>query len=150
MPPIPFRENNLIYKNSPDMVPGFAMDGPVSPWIPTEPGIENRFHLFDLNQNHFAVTVRCAPGSVIARHYHMGAVLGYGLQGRWKYKEYDWVAVPGTFIYEPPGEAHTLVILGDEPMISYFHVMGPHIQLDENDHQVGWVEAFNLLAYARQ
>lgn len=106
--------------------------------------------MFDLNRNSFAVVVRCQPGSVIARHYHMGPVLGYSLKGKWKYKEYDWIATPGTCIYEPPGEAHTLLILGDEVMQSVFHVMGPHTQLDENDRQVGYVEAFNLLAYCRQ
>jgi quercetin dioxygenase-like cupin family protein len=149
MPPIPFRENDLIYKNSPDLVPGYAFDEKDAIWIPTEPGIENRFLMFDLNRNSFAVVVRCQPGSLIARHYHMGPVLGYSLQGKWKYHEYDWIAAPGTCIYEPPGEAHTLQILGDEVMMSMFHVMGPHIQLDENDRQVGYVEAFNLLEYSR-
>jgi quercetin dioxygenase-like cupin family protein len=28
---------------------------------------------------------------------------------------YLWIATPGTFIYEPAGEAHTLVITNDSP-----------------------------------
>ena len=128
MPPVPFRENDLVFKNSPDLVAGYAIDERDAIWIPTEPGVENRFLMFDLNRNTFAVVVRCQPGTVIARHYHMGPVLGYTLQGKWKYQEYDWIATPGTCVYEPPGEAHTLLILGDEVMLSVFHVMGPHIQ----------------------
>jgi hypothetical protein len=40
MPPIPFRENELVYKNSPDLVPGYAFDEADGIWIPTEPGVE--------------------------------------------------------------------------------------------------------------
>jgi 2,4'-dihydroxyacetophenone dioxygenase len=139
-----------VYKTFPELVEGYAVDAENGVWIPTEPGIENRFLMFDLNRNSFAVVVRCAPRATIARHYHMGPVLGYCLQGTWKYKEYDWVAKPGTVVYEPPGEAHTLSVLGGSSMLSLFHVMGPHIQLDEDDRQVGYVEAFNLLMYCRE
>ena len=37
------------------------------------------------------------------------------MRGHWRYLEHDWVAKPGTFIYEPAGEAHTLVITEDSP-----------------------------------
>jgi quercetin dioxygenase-like cupin family protein len=35
-------------------------------------------------------------------------VVGYVIRGRWKYLEHDWVAEEGSFVYEPPGEIHTL------------------------------------------
>jgi len=35
------------------------------------------------------------------------------MRGHWRYLEHDWIAKPGTFIYEPAGEAHTLVITED-------------------------------------
>ena len=35
------------------------------------------------------------------------------IKGRWHYLEHDWVAEEGTFVYEPPGEIHTLMV--DEP-----------------------------------
>lgn len=76
--------------------------------------------MFDLSNNSFAVVLRCAPGSGIDRHYHTGSVAGYCLQGAWKYKEHDWIARPGTFVYERPGEAHTLQIVGNETMVSFF------------------------------
>ena len=42
--------------------------------------------------------------------------------GYWRYLEHDWIAKPGTYIHEPAGEAHTLVITEDspEPMIAFF------------------------------
>jgi hypothetical protein len=47
--------------------------------------------------------------------------------------EHDWVAKPGTFIYEPAGEAHTLVISDDspEPALILFTVEGGLIYLDK-------------------
>ena len=72
------------------------------------------------------------------------------LQGSWKYKESDWIALPGTFVCERPGEAHTLQILGSETMVSFFHVMGPHITLDADGREIGYVDAFRLLEYCRR
>ena len=32
------------------------------------------------------------------------------IKGAWRYLEHDWVAREGSFVYEPPGEIHTLVV----------------------------------------
>ena len=55
------------------------------------------------------------------------------MRGHWRYLEHDWVAKPGTFIYEPAGEAHTLVITKDspEPALIMFVVEGGLIYLDK-------------------
>jgi 2,4'-dihydroxyacetophenone dioxygenase len=55
------------------------------------------------------------------------------MRGHWRYLEHDWVAKPGTFIYEPAGEAHTLVITDDspEPALILFIVEGSLIYLDK-------------------
>ena len=142
-------QTDYVFKSA-NPVLGFAIDEKEAVWIPYEPGTANRFLMFDLNTNSFAVVLRCAPGSGIDRHYHTGSVAGYCLQGSWKYKESDWIARPGTFVYERPGEAHTLQILGDETMMSFFHVMGPHITLDAGGREIGYVDAFRLLEYCRR
>lgn len=118
-------------------------------WVPFEPGIENRFLLFNLKQNSFVIVFRAQPGSATMRHYHCSPVIGLTMQGAWKYREYDWVARAGSFVYEPAGEAHTLENIGEEPMITLFHVMGPSIQLDESGEQIGYVDAFSMLEYSR-
>jgi 2,4'-dihydroxyacetophenone dioxygenase len=142
-------QTDYVFKSA-NPVLGFAVAEKEAVWIPYEPGTANRFLMFDLNTNSFAVVLRCAPGSGIDRHYHTGSVAGYCLQGSWKYKESDWIARPGTFVYERPGEAHTLQILGDETMMSFFHVMGPHITLDAGGREIGYVDAFRLLEYCRR
>jgi len=34
-------------------------------------------------------------------------------------------------------------------MVSFFHVMGPHITLDDYGREIGYVDAFRLLEYCR-
>jgi 2,4'-dihydroxyacetophenone dioxygenase len=139
----------VIFRNA-AATPGCEVPEDEGIWIPGEPGIYNKFLLLDLSKNHFTTLVKCDPGARIARHFHTAAVVGYVLRGEWKYDEHDWVARPGSFVYEPAGEAHTLQVLGDEPMFSFFHVTGPHISLDEDGRVIGYSDAFNFLDYCRQ
>ena len=65
-------QTDYIFKSA-NPVLGFAVDEKDAVWIPYEPGTANRFLMFDLNNNSFAVVLRCAPGSGIDRHYHTGS-----------------------------------------------------------------------------
>ena len=73
------------------------------------------------------------PGASLGLHAHTGSVRGLTLRGNWRYLEHDWVAGPGTFIYEPAGEAHTLVITetSPEPALIFFVVEGSLVYLDK-------------------
>ncbi len=49
---------------------------------------------------------------------------GFVLKGHWHYLEHDWVAEEGGYVYEPPGETHTLVVpdlLVDTPLLAALH-----------------------------
>ena len=74
----------------------------------------------------------------------------YTLSGKWGYLEHDWVATKGDFVYETPGEAHTLVAYEhDEPMKVFFNVTGPLIWLDENGESAGTFDVHDYIALAR-
>ena len=47
---------------------------------------------------------------VLSRHLHPNPVHGFVLKGKWFYREHDWVATEGSYVFEPPGEIHTLVV----------------------------------------
>jgi len=68
--------------------------------------------------------------------------------------EHDWIAEPGTYIYEPAGEAHTLVITDDspEPMIAFFVVVGGLMYLDKpnNGNFAAYEDGFTLLELTRK
>ena len=71
------------------------------------------------------------------RHRHPSPVYGYVLKGQWRYLEHDWVAKEGMFVFEPPGEIHTLVVDENvDEMITLFHVVGALVYYDENDRPI--------------
>src|SRR4051794_7836927 len=84
-------------------------------WIPYAEGVWFQPCCFNVTSGGFSVVLKGLPRAKLGSHYHVGTVHGYTMQGRRRYLEHDWVAGPGTFIYEPAGEAHTLVIADDSP-----------------------------------
>lgn len=88
---------------------------------------------------------------LVNRHYHAHQVFAYTLSGRWGYLEHDWVAEPGDFTYESPGESHTLIAYDSaQPMKAMFNVTGPLIWLDEDGKPNGTFDAFDYLELCRQ
>lgn len=93
------------------------------------------------------------PGASLGIHYHVGQVYGYTIAGNWRYLEHDWVAKPGTFVFEPAGEAHSLVITDDspEPALIFFVIHGGLIYLDkpEGGGFAAYDDAFTALEFSR-
>jgi hypothetical protein len=69
------------------------------------------------------------------------------LEGKFKYEEYDWVAQPGSTIYEPSGEVHTLINPFDKPMTAVFHVTGPQVNTTEDGKFLSYLDVGNLILY---
>ena len=59
--------------------------------------------------------------------------MSFVISGSWHYLEHEWVAGPGSWVWEPPGDLHTLEILGDEPMTAIFILSGVVQYLDANN-----------------
>ncbi|MEN8375647.1 MAG: 2,4'-dihydroxyacetophenone dioxygenase family protein [Gemmatimonadota bacterium] len=107
---------------------------------------------FNVTTGGFTAVLKALPGTVVPKHYHVSTVQGYTLQGTWRYLEHDWIASAGTFIFEPAGEAHTLVVPEDatEPMITLFVVSGALVYVDDAGDFVAYEDGFTLLELARQ
>ena len=123
-------------------------------WIPYVEGVWFQACRFNVSSGGFANVVKILPGAKLPPHYHISEVHGYTIRGTWHYLEHDWVATPGTFIYEPAGEAHTLVVPKDakEPMVAFFVLQGGLIYVDsvENGKVVAYDDGFTLLELARK
>ncbi len=106
-------------------------DGPH--WVPYAEGVWIQPCHFNVTSGGMSVVLKGLPGAQLGTHYHVGTVRGYTMRGHWRYLEHDWVAKSGTFIYEPAGEAHTLVIMPDspEPALIMFVIEGGLIYLDK-------------------
>lgn len=106
------------------MLPDRAIGADTVPWVPLSEGVEYRPVRFDLATGSWANVLRIQPGAQLGRHRHSGGpVQAYTLEGRWWYLERDWVAEPGTFVWEPPGDIHTLQT-GEEGMTTFFVTEG--------------------------
>lgn len=88
--------------------------------------------------------LRYSKPGVLGRHVHDGPVFSYTMEGAWHYLEHDWVATPGTFIWEPPGEMHTLAV--KESMMAFYVMHGGLTTLDENDQPIRVDNCLTLLA----
>jgi 2,4'-dihydroxyacetophenone dioxygenase len=97
-------------------------------------------------QNRWCDVLMCTGAGMVNRHYHPQQVFAYTISGKWGYLEHDWVATAGDWIYEAPGEAHTLVAYeSPEPMRVTFNVTGPLIWLDENGQPEGYFDVFDYI-----
>ncbi|MCC7452023.1 MAG: 2,4'-dihydroxyacetophenone dioxygenase family protein [Anaerolineae bacterium] len=123
-------------------------------WIPYVPGVHFQACHFSVTSGGFANVLRVQPGTNLPAHYHISTVHGFTLRGSWHYREHDWVATPGSYIFEPAGEAHTLLVDADakEPMMTFFVLSGGLIYVDNvvNGKVVGYDDGFTLLELARK
>ena len=103
------------------------------------------------SQNRWCDVLMCRGAGLVNRHYHPQQVFAYTISGKWGYLEHDWVATAGDWVYEAPGESHTLVAYEcDEPMRVTFNVTGPLIWLDENGEPNGTFDVFDYIALCRE
>src|SRR5437879_4237480 len=102
------------------------------------------------SQNRWCDVLMCRGAGLVNRHYHPQQVFAYTISGKWGYLEHDWIATAGDWVYEAPGESHTLIAYEcDEPMRVTFNVTGPLIWLDENGEPNGTFDVFDYIALVR-
>ncbi|MFD2328181.1 2,4'-dihydroxyacetophenone dioxygenase family protein [Cohnella sp. GCM10020058] len=118
------------------------------PWVPFDEGTANCYFKplrFDLSTGTWIYLFKIKSNTVLARHRHTGgSVIGYNLQGQWRYEGRDWIAKPGTFIFEPPGDIHTL-ITNQEEVITLFILGGSLQYFDDNDQIIGQDDIYSVL-----
>ena len=119
-------------------------------WVPQAPNVWFRPLLFNTVIGQWCNLLRVTKSGVVSRHRHPGAVFGYVIKGKWHYFEHDWMAEEGSFVYEPPGEIHTLEVPADcDEMITFFNISGAMIYLDENNELTGWEDVFSKIDMCR-
>jgi hypothetical protein len=102
-----------------------------SPWIPFGESAAIRHFSFDVRSGAVANILWVKSGGRIGTHRHRGPVSAITLEGSWGYYEYDWVATPGSFVYETPGTAHTLYSDDPNGMKAMFWINGAIEFFDE-------------------
>jgi 2,4'-dihydroxyacetophenone dioxygenase len=121
-------------------------------WVPQAPDVWFRPLLLNTVTGSWCNLLRVRKSGVLSRHVHPSWVTGYVIKGAWRYLEHDWVASQGAFVYEPPGEIHTLVVdevSGSTEMITLFNIHGAMVYLDEHGRQTGYEDVFSKIAMCR-
>lgn len=119
-------------------------------WVPQAENVWFRPLLLDVTGGSWVNLLRVRRSGVLSRHRHPAPVHGYVLRGTWRYLEHDWVARPGDYVFEPPGEVHTLVVDDADEMVTLFHVFGALVYFDDEDRPVGHDDVHTKLALCRR
>ena len=116
-----------------------------SPWVPFGENAAIRYLAFDVRNNWVGNILWVKSPGVVSTHKHRGQVLMICLEGSFRYLEYDWVARPGAFIHEMPGEAHTLVTDDPNGVKLFGWMQGANEFYDENGTLIDTVDVWWFL-----
>lgn len=119
-------------------------------WAPQAENVWFRPLCLNRSQGYWTNLLRVRKSGVLSRHRHPQQVHGLVLKGRWRYLEHDWVAETGSYVFEPPGETHTLYVPEDvEEMITFFQVNGVMYYVDPYGGYLGYEDVFTKIDICR-
>jgi quercetin dioxygenase-like cupin family protein len=120
-------------------------------WVPQAKNVWFRPLCLSASRGYWVNLLRVRKSGVLSRHRHPQPVHGYVIKGSWRYLEHDWVATEGAYVYEAPGETHTLVVDDDvTEMITMFQVNGAMIYVDPDGAVQGYEDVFTKIDMCRK
>jgi 2,4'-dihydroxyacetophenone dioxygenase len=120
-------------------------------WVPQTETVWFKPLLLSASGGYFVNILRVRQNGILSRHRHAGPVHALVLRGRWHYLEHDWVAEEGSYIYEPPGDVHTLIVPeGVSEMMTWFHNTGGYTYVDEQGTPQRYEDVFTKIDAARR
>lgn len=120
-------------------------------YVPFTETVKSRPLWISPSENRWCDILMATSAGLVNRHYHPHEVFAYTISGKWGYLEHDWTATAGDFVYETPGEGHTLVAYEHEqPMRAFFIVKGPLVWLDEKGNADGIFDVHDYIAMCRE
>ncbi|SEB19205.1 alpha/beta fold hydrolase [Variovorax sp. YR216] len=97
------------------------------PWMPFAPYSDTIFLKLikvDPVSGQWITLLKLPPHTELPMHHHAGTVMVWTIAGQWKYIEHDWVAGPGSFVFETAGSRHTPISVGEDEVITLNIVQG--------------------------
>jgi len=120
-------------------------------WVKQAENVYFRPLCLNASQGYWMNLLKVTKSGVLSRHRHPNAVHGFVLKGRWHYLEHEWEAKEGSYVYEPPGETHTLVVPEDvKEMITFFQVNGIMSYVDPWGKLLGYEDVFTKIEMCRK
>lgn len=126
------------------------LDSDEQDWVFQSPDVTFKPLVLNVTEGYYVNLLRVRASGVLSRHRHSGPVHALTLRGEWHYLEHDWIAKEGDYVFEPPGETHTLVVPDHvTEMITLFHVTAGYTYVDPTGNALGYEDVFTKLASAR-
>src|SRR6187401_3116917 len=139
---VPYRHKQPK-ESPPELVIPSAIPEDDRVWVPQGENVWFRPLCLCASRGYWMNLLKVRKSGVLSRHRHPQPVHGYVIKGRWRYLEHDWVANEGDYVFEPPGETHTLTVPDDvEEMITFFNISGCMYYVDENGQHTGFEDVF--------
>jgi len=142
---VPYQKPQPWGMTSDMVVPDLLSDDPRL-WAPIAPLIWSRPIHLNVTGGFYVHLLKVSRSGLLQRHRHSGQVHAYTLKGRWHYLEHDWISEAGSYVFEPPGETHTLVVPEDcNEMLTLFTVFGSLMYVDPQGHATGYDDVFTRI-----
>jgi quercetin dioxygenase-like cupin family protein len=119
-------------------------------WVSQAENVWFRPLLLNTVNGEWVNLLRVRKSGILNRHRHPAPVHGYVIKGSWRYLEHDWIAREGMYVFEPPGEIHTLVVDEGPEMITLFHVSGALIYVDEHGRATSYDDVHTKIEMCRR
>jgi quercetin dioxygenase-like cupin family protein len=130
----------------PEMIQHDVLDGDERLWGPIAEGVWSRPIHLNVTGGFYVHLLRVRRSGLLQRHRHSGQVHAWVIRGEWLYLEHDWVARAGSYVFEPPGETHTLVVPEHcTDMVTLFTVHGALIYVDPQGNPTGYDDVFTRI-----
>ena len=120
-------------------------------WAPVGPDTWSRPIHLNVTGGFYVHLLRVRRSGVLQRHRHSGQVHALVMKGSWYYLEHDWIARANSYVFEPPGETHTLVVPDDcAEMVTLFTVHGALMYVDTDGRSTGYDDVFTRIDKYRE
>ncbi len=113
------------------------------PWIPFAPyadAIKLKVFKADPVRGEVIVLMKAPPDARLPRHHHSGTVVVYTTAGRWKYEEHDWIAGPGSVVFETAASTHTHQMISNDCDVLTFNIVTGDLIFMDDDGKVLAIE----------
>ena len=115
-----------VHPMSPPEIVTTALPDDERIWVPQAPDVWFRPLMLNTLQGGWCNLLRVRRAGVLSRHRHPGT--------------------EGSYVFEPPGETHTLTVPDDvEEMITFFNISGCMYYVDEDGKHTGFEDVFTKI-----
>src|SRR5215212_2279560 len=117
------------------------------PMVKAGEGVKLQLLKVDIEVGLWVIRNLFEPGARVQTHKHTGQVFAFTQSGCWKYDEYPELMTAGTYLFEPAGSIHTLIVPEDNTEVTdvWFAIYGANLNLDADGNVESVSDAETIL-----